>query len=65
MAAARAYEPLQAEVREALTAELPGAAASEVLRVVEEPAGRYRLAELPPYYERCGEQQVAGGTTST
>jgi hypothetical protein len=60
MAAARAYEPLRAEVREALTTEPPGTAASEVLSAVEEPAGRYRLAELPPYYERYGEQQVAG-----
>jgi len=61
VAAARAYGPLQAEVEAALAMGRVKAFRRECLRSVGEPAGRYPLAELPPYYECYGAQQVAAG----
>jgi hypothetical protein len=61
VAAARAYTPLRAEVDAALRGEGIDAFRREWLRPVNDPAGRYQLAELPPFYERYGAERVAAG----
>ena len=61
LTAARSYPELRDEVDRTLTQHGAGAFRIECLRPVDPDADVETLVELPPFYERHGEQQVAAG----